>query len=224
VRGVAAVNGGSDFADVSLVAHAGGLSVVDVTGRDNAGLPPTPLATLTSLGPVLSVDVIDPAGSQSRRAVVVSATQLCTIDFKDALEASEAVAAESRAEAVSMIGGDVTVETFEQVVGEVGNPPPAKGCLVRFVSFETDPARVDENVAYFRAEVLPAIKESPGFRAVRNLINRTTGRGLTAIIVSDTDALTAAEVSFEARREKGEVHGIRFGEITHREVVLVDKL
>jgi hypothetical protein len=143
---------------------------------------------------------------------------------KDALEASEAVAAESRAEAVSMIGGDVTVETFEQVVGEVGNPPPAKGCLVRFVSFETDPARVDENVAYFRAEVLPAIKESPGFRAVRNLINRTTGRGLTAIIVSDKDALTAAEVSFEARREKGEVHGIRFGEITHREVVLVDKL
>lgn len=142
----------------------------------------------------------------------------------NALEASEGIAADSRAEAVSMIGGDVTAETFEQVVGEIGNPPPATGCLVRFVSFETDPARVDENVAYFRAEVLPAIKGAPGFRAVRNLINRTTGRGLTAVIVSDQDALAAAEVSFEARREKGEAHGIRFGEITHREVVLVDKL
>jgi hypothetical protein len=143
---------------------------------------------------------------------------------KDALEASEAVAADSRAAAVSMIGGDVTVETFEQVVGEIGNPPPAKGCLVRFVNYETDPSRVEENVAFFKAEALPTIKGSPGFRAVRNLINRTTGRGLTAIIVSDQDALSAAQISFDASRATAETHGIRFGEITHREVVLLDKL
>jgi hypothetical protein len=36
--------------------------------------------------------------------------------------------------------------------------------------------------------------------------------------------LKAAEVGFEARREKDEAHGMRFGEITDREVVLVDKL
>jgi hypothetical protein len=60
--------------------------------------------------------------------------------------------------------------------------------------------RVDENVAFFRGEVLPAIKASPGFRAVRNLIDRTTGRGLSAIIVSDEDALRTAEVGFEARK------------------------
>jgi hypothetical protein len=143
---------------------------------------------------------------------------------KNALEASEGVAADSGAEAVRMIGGDVTVEIFEQVVGEIGNPPPAEGCLVRFVSFQTDPARVDENVAFFKGKDLPAITGSPGFRAVRHLIDRTTGRGLTAIIVSDEDALRAAEVDFEARREKDEAHGMRFGEITHREVVLVDKL
>jgi hypothetical protein len=83
---------------------------------------------------------------------------------------------------------------------------------------------VDENVAFFRGEVLPAIKASPGFRAVRNVIDRTTGRVLSAIIVSDEAALRAAEVGFEARREPGEAHGIRFGETTHREVVLVDKL
>ena len=123
-----------------------------------------------------------------------------------------------------MIGGDATVETFEQVVAEIGDPPPAEGCLVRFVSFQTDPARVDENLAFCKGEVLPAIKGSPGFLAVRHLIDRPTGRGLTAIIVSDEDGLRAAEVGFEARREKGEAHGMQFGEITHREVVLVDTL
>jgi hypothetical protein len=123
-----------------------------------------------------------------------------------------------------MIGGDATVETFEQVVAEIGNPPPEKGCSVQFVSFQTDPARVDENVAFFKGKDLPAITGSRGFRAVRHLIDRTTGRGLTAIIVSDEDALRAAEVDFEMRREKDEDHGMRFGEITHREVVLADKL
>jgi hypothetical protein len=143
---------------------------------------------------------------------------------ENALETSENVAGGSRAEAVRMIGGDVTVETFEQVVGEIGNPLPTEGCLVRFVSFEMDPARADENIAFFKGEDLAAITGSPGFRAVRHLIDRTTGRGLTAIIVSDEDAMKAAEAGFEARREKDEAHGVRFGEITHRDVVLVDKL
>jgi hypothetical protein len=35
-------------------------------------------------------------------------------------------------------------------------------------------------------------------------------------------ALRAAEVGFAARRGKSETHGIHFGEITDREVVLVD--
>jgi hypothetical protein len=102
-----------------------------------------------------------------------------------------------------MIGGDVTVETFEQVKAQIGKPPPTEGCLVRFVSFQMDPARVDANLAYFNAEVLPAIAGSPGFRAVRNLIDRTTGRGLTAIIVSDEGALRAAEVGFRGAPRPG---------------------
>lgn len=81
--------------------------------------------------------------------------------------------------------------------------------MVRFVSFQTDPARVDEHVSFFKSEDLPAITGTPGFRAVRHLIDRTTGRGLTAIIVSDEDALRAAEVGFEARRQKSEAHGMR---------------
>jgi hypothetical protein len=83
---------------------------------------------------------------------------------------------------------------------------------------------VDENLALFKSEDLPAITESPGFRAVRHLTDRTIGRGLTAIIVSDEDGLRAAEAGFETRRERDKAHGMRFGEITHREVVLVDKL
>ncbi len=86
LRGVAFEDGSSDLADVAIVAHSGGVSMVDVTGRDNVGLPPTEIARVDSLGPVVSVDVIDTAASQSKRFVAVTDEELCTIDFTNALQ------------------------------------------------------------------------------------------------------------------------------------------
>jgi hypothetical protein len=87
-----------------------------------------------------------------------------------------------------------------------------------------DPARVEEHAAFFESDVLAAIRASPGFRGVRSFTDSSTGRGSTAIIVSGEDALRAAEAGFEARRDDDEAHGIRFGEIFHRKVLLVDRL
>jgi hypothetical protein len=141
-----------------------------------------------------------------------------------ALEASERAAAGSRSGLVRLAGGDVTVETFDQVVSDIGRPPPEAGCLVRFVQFRLDPSLVGQTAAFFESDIRPAISMSPGFRAVRNFTDASTGRGLTAIIVSDAEGLTAAEAGFEARRESDEAHGIRFGEIADRKVLLVDRL
>lgn len=85
LRGVAFVDGESDFADVAIVASEIGVSMIDVTGRDNIGLKPTEIARIDSLGPVLSVDVVDPAASQTTRFAAVTEEELCTIDFRNAL-------------------------------------------------------------------------------------------------------------------------------------------
>ena len=141
-----------------------------------------------------------------------------------ALEASERAAAAARSEVQRLMGGAVTVATFDQVVSAIGHPPPAAGCLVRFVSFRLDPARLGESGAFFESDILPAIRRSPGFRGVRNFIDSTTGRGLTATIVSDDDALTAAAAGFEARRDTDEARGISYGEIAHRKVLQIGRL
>lgn len=85
LRGVAFVNGSSDFADVAILAHASGASIIDVTGRDNLGLPPRALGEVDAMGPVLSIDVVDAGASQSRRFIAASASELCTIDFIELL-------------------------------------------------------------------------------------------------------------------------------------------
>jgi hypothetical protein len=97
--------------------------------------------------------------SVDRAGAVVGVISLW--EDKNALEAGEGVAADLRSEAVLMIGGEVTVETFEQVVGEIGNPPPAEGCLVRFVSFQTNPAGVDENLAFFKVRICQRSRDRP---------------------------------------------------------------
>jgi hypothetical protein len=86
LRGVAFVNGSSDVADVAIVAHAGGASIIDVTGRDNAGLPPTSLGEVDGIGAVTSVDVIDTAASHSRRFIAATADEVCTVEFVEVLE------------------------------------------------------------------------------------------------------------------------------------------
>jgi heme-degrading monooxygenase HmoA len=85
-----------------------------------------------------------------------------------------------------------------------------------------DPAKIDENLDYFRREVVPQIKSGPGFCAVRNMINRQTGAGMVGTVWADEAALDAAAAAAEARRQQAAQRGVTFGQQSRREIVLVD--
>jgi len=80
----------------------------------------------------------------------------------------------------------MTIETFEELVLDVIEAPVVgSSLLIRRVSM--DPAKVDENVDFFKREVLPQIKANPGFRAAREMINRQTGEGMVGTVWTDDD-------------------------------------
>ena len=97
-RGVSFQNGSGDVTDVAIVGHAAGVSVVDVFGRDNndfglgggndpsIGMPPTEIARIDTIGPVRSVDIVDPAGSQSTTFIALSDEELAVFDYRAALD------------------------------------------------------------------------------------------------------------------------------------------
>jgi hypothetical protein len=89
-RGVSYQNGSGDVTDVVLVAHEDGLSIVDVFGRDNDGLPPTELARLRARGPVVSVDNLDPSLSQTTRVAALGPEELFVVDYRAALSPVQA--------------------------------------------------------------------------------------------------------------------------------------
>ena len=100
----------------------------------------------------------------------------------------EAALAANRQEATGVIGGEMNVENFEQLVAEVGQSPPEPGSALMVTRIGMDPGKIDENIAFFKSDVAPRIKGSPGFRGMRNMINRSTGEGIVGTVWSDADA------------------------------------
>jgi len=137
------------------------------------------------------------------------------------LEASNSAMAKTRDEGQKIIGGELTVDGFEQILFETKQPPgPGVALLVRQVSME--PAKVDDNIEFFRTTVLPQIQATAGFRGVRQLVNRETGNSIVGTLWDDAAAMENAAVEAEARQ--GQAAGrVTFGEQTKREILLVDQ-
>lgn len=137
-------------------------------------------------------------------------------------DASDSMLDNARKEGQRLIGGEITVEHFEELLAEIDKLPMV-GCslLVRRVSM--NPAKVDENLGFFRQEVLPRMRARAGFCAARTMMNRQTGEGLAGSVWADRAALDAwLEVAETTRRQQAEARGVNFGEVSKREIVFAD--
>jgi len=121
-----------------------------------------------------------------------------------------------------VIGGEMKIEKYELLVSEVGEEPPRPGSALMVTRISMDPGMVDENLEFFRSDVVPRIKASEGFRALRNMMDRATGEGIVGTAWSDQEALNRAAADAQARRDEATARGVRIGERSMREIVLVD--
>ena len=85
-----------------------------------------------------------------------------------------------------------------------------------------DPSKVDENLGVFKSEILPRITAAPGFLALRNMIDRKTGRGIVGSAWADQDAMKKAAAQAQDRRAEGRARGVSFDEDSFREIVYAD--
>lgn len=136
------------------------------------------------------------------------------------LEATDSTVSKLRKEAMDVLGGEITVATMEQLVAEVTKPQDMVGRPLRIVRVKMDPAKVDEQVAFFRSDVLPEMKATAGFLAVRNLIDRKTGNGNVGTIWADEDSMRAAEAIAEERRPLALARGVEISDPNFRTILL----
>ena len=111
---------------------------------------------------------------------------------------------------------------YEQLVQELGEKPPAPGCRIVVTPITMPSTDVDDNIAYFRTEVLPHIRAGRGFRAVQNLIDRQSGQGVVGTVWDDESCLDEWMTRAARLRAQGGTRGIEFGEPFRREIILWD--
>lgn len=148
------------------------------------------------------------AGDRQRQTLLV----MVAWDRQADVVASREAADEVRAATVEALGGSLpTVETYEQLVGEVGVRPPAAGDLLHLRSTLSDPARVQENLLFFQ-QFIPVLNGSDGFRAVQLLVDRRTGKGQLVTSWSGEAALQGWREGTGSRRAALADEGIELGE------------
>jgi hypothetical protein len=93
-----------------------------------------------------------------------------------------------RDRAAEMFGGSATVEEWEIAVLHRDHRS-GEGACARVTWVKSDPARIDENVEYYKTSVLPDIENLEGFCSVSLLINRASGRSASCATFDSRDAM-----------------------------------
>jgi len=149
-------------------------------------------------------------------------TILSVWDSEADRDASDSSMGKARDEATEIIGGSMQVEKLEELVSLIVTPP-APGSALMVTPYSMDPETIDQNLSFFKDEIVPEITGSPGFCSLRNMINRETGEGYVGSIWADSAALERQlEGAAVARRETVSARGISLGEIRYQEIILTD--
>jgi heme-degrading monooxygenase HmoA len=135
-------------------------------------------------------------------------------------DASFGPLADLRERGTKVVGGELIVENFEEVVQETASPPTV-GSPLFVTRVSMNPSKVDENTAFFKSEIAPRITASPGFVALRNMIDRKTGRGAVGTVWADQATMKTAIAEALARREQGVARGVSFEEDSSREILFL---
>lgn len=136
-------------------------------------------------------------------------------------DASDSALAKVREDATSQFATDMKIDTFEDMFVEMARPPEV-GSRLMVTRVSMDPTKIDEIVEAFKSEVVPQIKAAPGFRSVRDMMNRQTGQGIVGTIWDDEQSMRAAAEVAMARRPEATARGVNFGETSYREIIFTD--
>jgi heme-degrading monooxygenase HmoA len=136
-------------------------------------------------------------------------------------DASDGALLKVREESVKIVGGQLSVELFEEVLFELVGGPPSVGSSLLATRVRMDPAQVDEVVEHFRREALPQIKTAPGLLAVRLMVNRQAGDGMVGTVWTDADAMRVGLAAAEERQRTQEMP-VTIVDRSQREIVFMD--
>jgi hypothetical protein len=133
--------------------------------------------------------------------------------------ASDSALGKAREDALKLVGGALEIENFEEVV-QLMTKPPVAGCFLNVVRVRMEQKSLEDNIAWFKESIVPTITSQQGFCALRNMVDRQSGRALTGSVFEDKASAEASLATIPDRRSAAEERGVTFESINQREILL----
>lgn len=141
----------------------------------------------------------------------------------EAMNNAEQFGQQARSQSSEATGLEVMdVDRFEITLFEMTSPTPQVPSYTRLITAYSDPKKADKVTEMVR-QVVPKIKEQPGFRSYAAGINRATGRGFTISNWATADQREASNTATASSRQPvadaGQMYGLQ---VQNFETVVAD--
>jgi heme-degrading monooxygenase HmoA len=141
-------------------------------------------------------------------------------ETEEAMHNSEGPLHTLRQRYAEMLGGRPEVQEWEIAILHRVRPAPEGACC-RVMWGRGDPAGMDDRTATMRMTMLPRLEELPGFCSVSTLVDRESGRGVTATVYESRDAMDrAADQGMSMREDASRQLGIEITEVAEFDLAL----
>jgi heme-degrading monooxygenase HmoA len=129
----------------------------------------------------------------------------------EAMNNAEQLGQQARTQSSEATGLEVVdIDRFEITVLEMASPTPQVPSYTRLITAYSDPKKADKVTEMVR-QLVPKIKEQPGFRAYSAGINRATGRGFTVSNWATADQREASNTATASMRQPVADAGAMYG-------------
>lgn len=127
---------------------------------------------------------------------------------EEALKASEAFGNQLRNETAESSGMTVAEVATAEILDMQRTGPPRTGTFIRLNTVDGQADKLDAGIEMYKSQVIPVLKECPGFLASILSVNRQSGRMIVSTVWSSAQEREASDARLsDLRRKSGEAAG-----------------
>jgi len=94
---------------------------------------------------------------------------------------------------------------------------------LRVTAFKSDPAKLDEAIAFLKNKIIPAISKAPGFLGATCIVDREKGEGAASTLWESLDTMnTAEQLGQQSRSQSSEATGIEVVDVDRFEITVLE--
>src|SRR5579864_7868804 len=94
---------------------------------------------------------------------------------------------------------------------------------LRVTAFKSDPAKLEDGIAFLKNKIIPAMSKVPGYMGATCVVDREKGEGATSTLWESLEAMNNAEqLAQQSRSQSTEATGVEVLDVDRFEITILE--